>query len=762
MSREDTNSNNIINLNLQNKGLTINSSIFSEIPLKYPNLIELDLSDNNLTNIPKELIGLQNLSILDIRSNPFENFEEIVNVLTLFPNLVDLKINLTNEEQVKLILEKLSGLEILNEKSTKEDVMNNNEENNNSIKKEDNNVMNNNEYNNNNEINEENENIPIFIDLNDDEIKNISLQNEISNFNEVYKKVSEKLKLIHLSQNFKEEFQNLIKEEINKINSNYETVPNYIYSTNVLESQLALYNYFNEKFLLYLEVKDKDAANLQKIINENITKSYLVLIKIIYKLYPEINEKFNFIKNNFEKLNNNINNNENTLNNNINLNKSNNNALINQYQETINMLQNRISQLENENKIMTEKMLKNASNIINNNKNLNEEIKNNLYYLNNYNNENSNISSNRNSNFNTTNNFNQNNNNNKNNLNIKNNTNISKIPFINNNNILINNSINNNNYQNQPICNRVFTIKMMKEVINDIYSSKEDFDKKSEENKMPKETLEQHMYTYLNQKYGLKAIIIEWANNIINGIKIFSSEDSEIFLFGKILRNEIEENARFIFNQLKESIIEYLNYFLKNKYPLKRTEEINNMINVRLNGFIVEDEWKKIINYLYEINDAKILENKIFEVIKKKYFKSKFDSDRKLTREEIISLSRVKEEYNIPCKELLKILHEFQIKSREKYLKNFVNYFKKFDTDNNGIISEEEFINLIYNLNFFQNNLKETVVNLLTLVDPYNNKQITFTECVNLFASQPFTDENGNINGTILDKICCNELNVNN
>ena len=127
MSREDTIPNNIINLNLQNKGLTINSSIFSEIPLKYPNLIELDLSDNNLTNIPKELIGLQNLSILDIRSNPFENFEEIVNVLTLFPNLVDLKINLTNEEQVKLILEKLSGLEILNEKSTKEDVMNNNE-----------------------------------------------------------------------------------------------------------------------------------------------------------------------------------------------------------------------------------------------------------------------------------------------------------------------------------------------------------------------------------------------------------------------------------------------------------------------------------------------------------------------------------------------------------------------------------------------------------------------------------------------------------
>ena len=45
------------------------------------------------------------------------------------------------------------------------------------------------------------------------------------------------------------------------------------------------------------------------------------------------------------------------------------------------------------------------------------------------------------------------------------------------------------------------------------------------------------------------------------------------------------------------------------------------MINVRLNEFIVEDEWKKIINYLYEINDAKILENKIFNLINNKYFK---------------------------------------------------------------------------------------------------------------------------------------------
>lgn len=29
------------------------------------------------------------------------------------------------------------------------------------------------------------------------------------------------------------------------------------------------------------------------------------------------------------------------------------------------------------------------------------------------------------------------------------------------------------------------------------------------------------MYTYLNQKYGLKSLIVEWAASIINGVKCY-------------------------------------------------------------------------------------------------------------------------------------------------------------------------------------------------------------------------------------------------
>ena len=449
--------------------------------------------------------------------------------------------------------------------------------------------------------------------------------------------------------------------------------------------------------------------------------------------------------------------------------------LINSYKDKINYLESRIKQLENENNLMSEKLFSSVKNVMNNNNN-NEK----RYSFNNinspqneYSNRNTNSNNNSNNNINNTpkqkqyqdNIYINNINNNNNYANNYANNQYSQLMLNNNNNINsnyrnnynnLNNSFNNNSIlQASPVCNRVFTIKMMKEIINDIYHSKAEFDKKSDENKLPRETLEQHMYTYLNQKYGLKSIIIEWASNIINGIKIFSSEDSEICLFGKILRNEIEEDARLIYSRLQQSILEYLKYYYKSKNPYKSVKDINNMLKEKKTKMLNEDEWKKIINYLYNSEDARILEEKVNDIIQKKFYKSKLDTDRKLTREEIIQLSKMKEEYNIPLKDLVKILHEFQIKLREKYLKNFVILFKNVDKDNNGIINEEEFVSLLYNMNIFGEQLKMKIVELLTQIDPYNNKQITFSECVNLFSNTPFYPDGSNIsNGSILDRIC--------
>ena len=748
-------------LNLSNKNITDEANIFKEIISSYSNIVNLDISDNQLTFLPEEISSLTKLQFLDIQRNPFIDFNKLIDTLTLLPSLVNLNINLKDQEQVELVFLKLPNLEVLNEKKIKGQQMNDNENEIENENEEENNINNNIVHNNTDENSGENENIDNndnvnIIDINDEEIKNISLQDEIPNFNDIYKKISEKYKSIQKNNDFKDEFQALIKNEIDKINSNYDiNTPNYIYSSNVIESQLSIYSFFTQKFLEFLQTQnEKDTFDLIKEIHDNIAKSYMVLLKIIYKLYPVVDEKIHMLKlqlNEAIKQNDNVfvelNENENK----IKEQSKNKEKLINNYQDKINYLESRIKQLENENNLMSQKLFSSVKNIINNSSDRHYQIIP-PNTTNNYINNNINI--------------NNINNNSINNLPISKSD--MKMQFPDNSNNInynyknyyenINNSYNNNSFlQTSPVCSRVFTIKMMKEIINDIYNSKAEFDKKSDENKLPRETMEQHMYTYLNQKYGLKSIIIEWASNIINGIKIFSSEDSEICLFGKILRNEIEEDARMIYSDVQKSILEYLNYYIKRKNHYISAKEISKILKEKKRGSLSEEEWKEVINYLYNEEHAKILEERISEVIQKKYFKSKLDTDRKLTRKQIIQLSKLKEEYNIPFKDLVKIIHEFQIKQREKQLKNFVQLFKSVDKDNNGIINEEEFVNLLYNMNIFGDNLKQKIVELLTQIDPYNNKQITFSECVNLFGSIPYDQEgnNQNSNGiSILDRIC--------
>lgn len=169
---------------------------------------------------------------------------------------------------------------------------------------------------------------------------------------------------------------------------------------------------------------------------------------------------------------------------------------INQHNEEKMIYLDKIEMLEKENKIMTEKLIKNAKSLIGvsagqiapndfEQKNKEENIA-------------------------------------KETNNIQNNETINKGKIT--NNIIVG-----------PNGSRVLTGKMMKDIINEIYTSKAEFDKRCMENKLPRETMEQHMYTFLNQKYGLKTLIIEWATSIVNGIKMYSIEDSDICLFGKVI-----------------------------------------------------------------------------------------------------------------------------------------------------------------------------------------------------------------------------------
>ena len=48
------------------------------------------------------------------------------------------------------------------------------------------------------------------------------------------------------------------------------------------------------------------------------------------------------------------------------------------------------------------------------------------------------------------------------------------------------------------------TLRQLRDVVEEIYDSKLKFDDKNNHCKLARETMNQYLFTYLNQKYGLK------------------------------------------------------------------------------------------------------------------------------------------------------------------------------------------------------------------------------------------------------------------
>ena len=753
-------------INLSGKDLSSESAkiLLNNLYKKYPNTTEIDINNCNLEIFPKIFLNFKKLTSFDLRNNNFLDFESLAEDLSTYNNLTDLKIDLTDQNQVLLILSQIPKLIFLNGKSTKEAVT--------------------------------------IVDLEEKDIQDISLQNEVESFNDIINKLNEREEQLNNKKNsserknninkessisiFSTEFQNKLYEEAEKIkNSLNNNLPNYMYANYVIKSQLVLKKLLAKKFLDFLNKEDK---NIGEVILESVFKTAERLVELLSALFPKIEEKTESLRNQLEEA--------------WKIADESTNYEIKYKQArkerdimaaNLDIFKLKFKRLEEENNVMTKKLMNIPKEIEKKNSDDNLNINNTI------NKENTSF------NVNSPESKKQENNSNIKELDKDSKTYLSK--NINNSNYsLSNNGINLNqnkdfnltksedNNKNQVFKTKfkLISIKNMKDLIKDIYNSKVNFDKKCLENGKPKETLEQHMYTYLNHKYGLKSLIIEWASSIINAIKIYGSEDIEIYLFGKILRNELDEESRLILIKLQENISQLLEFYLKSKNPLKSQGEIIKMLNEKKNGILTEEEWKGIIYYINNEEEGSILEKKIIAFIQKNKMKTNesipmntisevmqtFNSGtnnyllsgssarfvdnnssayldthgpRKMTRKEMFDLYQFSEDLHIFYKHFINVVGEYQIKLREKYLKNFVKLFRKFDTDFDGILNENEFINLIKDIPYCQNNLNEYIFKFLSTIDPFDNKVFTFNDCVWLFSLEMIQENNNNENQEIKD-----------
>ena len=630
-----------------------------------------------MTMLPNDLSIFQCLIVLDLSKNNFKNYEEIGKALSTIPNLKELKIDLFSQDDAYYILSNLPRLDYLNEKKTKESQS--------------------------------------PIDINDQEMENTSLKNEIPNFNSLTKRIIAKLQMLNQSTDlFYSQFQQMFKGQIDNLQNLSENVPNYLYASHVLNAKVEIYSFLQNKCINMLNAKvDSELVDIIKTINHFIKLNETYSIELIQK-----------ISSNFEK------------------------AII-EYKSTSEEKEQKINELYTKSQQLDSQIVskdKMISQLKEQNKQLNDKVdelttKQNLMVT-----QSNNIKTNP----------------------------SAKVTPIKRNNITIttNNNVNTNssiksvkkttlqNSQNTsqisqapsivskkesraligPINKRSITIKNLLETINEIYQSKIAHDKKLQESGLQKETLEQHMYTYLNYKYGLKNLVIEWASAIIDGIRKYSKENSEICLFGKILRNEIEEGEILIITKLTSTINSFLVYYIQNKYTLKTKGEIDQIVNSIKVGYLNEEEWKNITSYLFpNENDLLALNDKITNFILK--------ANNNNLNEEKISYQK-----------FIQIIIEFQIRLRGIYLKNFNEMFIKVDTNRDGIINEGEFYQLIEGINVYaQDNVDQQVNAFLSYIDPYKTGNILYSDVIDLLSKEMIMDKDPDtdelVKMSILDKL---------
>ena len=283
---------------------------------------------------------------------------------------------------------------------------------------------------------------------------------------------------------------------------------------------------------------------------------------------------------------------------------------------------------------------------------------------------------------------------------------------------------------------RDLSLKQLKDHINAIYASKLAFDEKCKDAHLPRETMEQHMYTYLNQKYGLRKLIVEHATSIIKATHMYAEKDNDVDVFRCIIENRIDEEFRLVQDRLKDTVSELLRVYLKGKFPRKTDDAISKMLKIRLEGRVYQEEWIDIVKYMYNREDSLNLVTLIKNTIRSqpappepKIGRGHPRAAKKLLREEDpVKLGKIKFTH------FLHHLLTFQLAGHRSFLSKFYDTFQIYDTDKNGVLDEDQMRMLIRDVDSSKTDSQISAI--LQDVDPYNNQNITYSECVNALSNE--------------------------
>ncbi|RLN87222.1 hypothetical protein BBJ28_00004258 [Nothophytophthora sp. Chile5] len=155
------------------------------------------------------------------------------------------------------------------------------------------------------------------------------------------------------------------------------------------------------------------------------------------------------------------------------------------------------------------------------------------------------------------------------------------------------------------LATRSLTLKQLVDLVNSVYASKAKYDTRTTDAGAPRETMEQHLYTYLNTRFGLPKLIVEYASAVWKAAERFALRENDAAVFVALLRNRLDEGFLDIKRKLQRALVELLRAFFAAKYPRKQGQAIAALVQNRLDSLLLEEEWRNLLTYLYEPQDVR-------------------------------------------------------------------------------------------------------------------------------------------------------------
>ena len=282
---------------------------------------------------------------------------------------------------------------------------------------------------------------------------------------------------------------------------------------------------------------------------------------------------------------------------------------------------------------------------------------------------------------------------------------------------------------------RRWTAKQLLEVIREIADAKPACDARQAKHRRRRETMREHLYSHLNRKFGVPAVIDEWATSIVAALNAHADEDCEIASFRLVLGNLLDEEYRAEQRAISATVEELVRANVRSKHPTASEETLRAKTNAKLRGDLLEREWIDMVRFMYGRSDGAPLVARLREAqrrhldanlareLERVTLEHAVPGTRRVTKAELEATARRRATPRVPTREFTQACLFHCLRAREAAIAPFAEAVADMGALGEGVLDEAQFGELCRRC---RPDMREADVEAALLrLDPWNSGGVT-------------------------------------